>query len=92
MSIRFSWNRKKAEDNLRKHHISFEEASTVFGDPLSITVDDPAHSGDESRFILLGHSISGRLLVIVHSEREGSIRIISAREATRRERRTYEQE
>lgn len=91
MALEFTWDRDKAAANLRKHGVSFEEASTTFGDPLSITVNDPKHSEDESRFVLVGQSFQGRLLVVVHSEREGSIRIISVREATRRERREYEQ-
>ena len=92
MSLEFSWDPKKAVDNLGKHGVSFEEASTAFGDPLSITVDDPDHSENEARFILVGQSFMGKLLIVVHSELEEGIRLISAREATLRERRTYEQE
>ena len=91
MPLQFSWDNEKAVTNLEKHRVSFEEASTAFGDPLSITVDDPDHAEVEARFVMVGQSFRGRLLVVVHSEREGSIRIISAREATRRERRDYEQ-
>jgi uncharacterized DUF497 family protein len=91
MPLVFSWDRAKAGTNLRKHDVSFEEASTAFGDPLSITVHDPDHSDDETRFVLIGRSFRGKLLVVVHSERESGIRIISAREATRAERRDYEQ-
>lgn len=72
--------------------MSFEEASTAFGDPLSLTVSDPGHSDDEQRFILLGLSFRGRLLVVVHTDRGDVVRIISARLARRRERRDYEQE
>ncbi len=91
MPLEFSWDSEKAVANLEKHRVSFEEASTAFGDPLSITVRDPDHSEEEARFVMVGQSFRGRLLVVVHSAREGSIRIISAREATRRERRDYEQ-
>jgi uncharacterized DUF497 family protein len=92
MALRFSWNRRKAEENLRKHRVSFDEATTVFDDPLSVTIPDPDHSVDEQRFLLLGVSNRGRLLVVAHSERDDSIRIISARRADRQERRTYEEE
>lgn len=91
MPLEFRWDREKGAANIEKHGVSFEEASTAFGDPLSITVGDPDHSEDEARFVLVGQSFRGKLLVVVHSEQEGGIRIISAREATRRERRDYEQ-
>lgn len=91
MSLEFAWDSAKAAANLVKHGVSFEEASTAFGDPLSLTIHDPDHSDDETRFVLVGQSFTGKLLVVVHSEVEGSIRIISAREATGRERRSYEQ-
>ena len=78
--------------NERKHGIGFQEATTVFDDSLSVTIPDPAHSVDEQRFLLLGRSIRGRLLVVAHSERGESIRIISARRANRRERRIYEED
>jgi uncharacterized protein len=90
--VEFEWDLHKAEANLEKHAISFEEATTVFGDPLSLTISDPDHSDDEKRFILLGQSYAGRLLVVVHTERGAGIRIIGARLATRRERVSYEQE
>lgn len=73
-----------------KHGISFEEATTVFGDPLSLTIPDPAHSQTEARFIILGRSHHGRFLVVIHTERRDNIRIISARRANRRERNDYE--
>jgi uncharacterized DUF497 family protein len=92
MPLTFSWDPQKASHNQKKHDVSFEEASTAFGDPLSITVQDPDHSHDERRFILIGQSFLGKLLVVVHSEQEEGIRLISAREATRRERRNYEQD
>jgi uncharacterized DUF497 family protein len=91
MGLLFNWDGRKAAANLEKHGISFEEATTAFGDPLSVTVHDPDHSEDETRFVLIGQSFQGKLVVIVHSELESGIRIISAREATRRERRDYEQ-
>lgn len=90
MSLRFEWDEGKANRNIEKHGVSFEEAATVFGDPISLTIEDPAHSQDEQRFITMGDSINHRLLVVVHTDRENVIRIISAREATRRERRDYE--
>ncbi|MCP3997282.1 MAG: BrnT family toxin [bacterium] len=71
MPLDFTWDRAKASANLKKHDVSlFEEASTAFGDPLSITVPDPGHSEDEARFVLVGQSFQGKLLVVVHSERE----------------------
>ncbi len=91
MDLDFEWNPEKAEANRRKHGISFEEASTVFADPLSVTIPDPEHSGSEVRFLLLGRSATGRLLVVAYTERGKRIRIISARPPTRRERRDYEQ-
>lgn len=91
MPLEFSWDPNKAASNLEKHGVSFEEASTAFGDPLSITVNDPDHSEDEPRFVLVGLTFTGKLAVVVHVELEDSIRIISAREATRRERHEYEQ-
>jgi len=91
MSINFEWDDLKAESNLRKHGVSFEEAATAFGDPLSITAADPDHSEQEDRFILVGSTFRDRLVVVVHSERGDRIRIIGARPATRSERRAYEQ-
>lgn len=89
--MEFEWDREKAAENERKHGVSFDEASTAFGDPLSLTISDPDHSDDEERFLLLGESYSGRLVVVVHTERLERIRIISARLATGRERRPYEE-
>lgn len=77
--------------NLKKHGVSFEEAATVFRDLLSVTLADPLHSEDEDRFVIIGQSIQGRLLVVVHTARGDRIRLISARVATRRERRDYEE-
>jgi uncharacterized protein len=78
--------------NARKHGITFTEASTAFRDPLSLTIPDPDHSEREERFLLLGRSSSGRLLVVTHTERTEAVRIISARAASRRERRDYEED
>lgn len=91
MPLSFEWDDRKARANLAKHGISFEEASTVFADPLSLTIPDPAHSQVERRQIILGTSRQRRRLVVVHTERGDSIRIISARQASRRERRSYEE-
>jgi uncharacterized DUF497 family protein len=90
MPLSFEWDKSKAKSNLARHGVSFEEASTVFGDPLSLTIPDPAHSQMEHRAILLGHSHQRKLLVVVHTERGDNIRIISARRASRRERKSYE--
>ncbi len=86
----FEWDEKKAYKNIKKHGVSFEEAATVFGDPLSITIYDPLHSKDEDRFVILGMSNKNRLLVVVHTDRNDRIRIISARKATKKERKQYE--
>jgi uncharacterized DUF497 family protein len=91
MPLNFEWDEHKAKSNLAKHAVSFEEASTVFGDPLSLTISDPAHSQSENRFIILGQSHRQRLLVVVHTDRGDNIRIISARQASRRERKNYEE-
>lgn len=91
MGLTFIWDKKKAAANLRKHDVAFEEASTAFGDTLSLTTFDPDHSIDEDRFILLGASNRGRLLVVAHTEQSDTIRIVSARLATRRERIIYEE-
>jgi uncharacterized protein len=86
----FQWNPDKANSNTKKHGVSFEEAVTVFGDPLAVTISDPDHSVGEFRFLTIGQSTLQRLLVVSHTEREGQIRLISARLATRQERRNYE--
>jgi uncharacterized protein len=91
MALNFEWDANKAKSNLGKHGISFEEASTIFADPRSLTILDPMHSDLENRFITLGTSHRGKLLVVVHTERGNNIRIISARVASRRERRNYEE-
>lgn len=86
----FEWDAKKAKANLLRHGVSFEEASTVFGYPLSETYDDPDHSESESRFVIIGLSSRGRLLFIAHRDDINSVRIISARELTATERKHYE--
>jgi uncharacterized DUF497 family protein len=91
MSLIFEWDDEKAALNRRKHGISFEEATTAFGDPLSLTIDDERHSQFEARFVLVGMTIRGRLVVVAHTVRGDHIRLISARRATKRERKTYEQ-
>ena len=91
MALQFEWDSKKAQSNKKKHGITFEGASTIFGDPLSITIPDPAHSISEDRFITIGTSINNKLIVVVHTDRDDIIRIISARKATRDEKNQYEQ-
>ena len=91
MTTRFTWDPAKAASNLRKHGVSFEEALTVFGDPLARIHDDPHHSERERREIIVGHSTKGRLLLVSFTERSGVIRLISARGATRHERKDYEE-
>ena len=88
--MRFEWHRAKAEENLRQHRVSFDEAVTVFYDPLSATFDDEEHSAHEARFITIGYSARGRLLVVAHTERGAGVRIVSARRATARERKRHE--
>ena len=89
--MRFDWDLQKEEDNRAKHGVSFEEASTVFGDPLAATIPDPDHSQTELRFVTVGLSSTGRLVVVSHTEEEDDLfRIISAREATSHERKAYE--
>jgi len=90
MSLRFEWDRKKAEANLAKHHVSFEEAMSVFADPLARIFPDDEHSVDELREIIIGHSARRRVLLVNFTGNE-LVRIISAREATRRERKEYEE-
>ncbi|OHB86656.1 MAG: hypothetical protein A3D13_03890 [Planctomycetes bacterium RIFCSPHIGHO2_02_FULL_40_12] len=88
--MEFEWDREKAKRNLRKHKVSFDEAMTVFYDPLSATFDDPDHSTDEERLITIGYSSRSRLLVVSHTERGKTIRIINARPATAHERKRHE--
>jgi uncharacterized DUF497 family protein len=88
--MEFEWDDAKAETNERKHGVPFTEAMTVFGDPLSLTGYDPDHSDDEDRYITMGLSGAGRHLIVSHTDRGDKIRIISAREASRGERKDYE--
>ncbi|MCB8984086.1 MAG: BrnT family toxin [Ardenticatenaceae bacterium] len=88
--VRFDWDRQKARSNLAKHGVSFDEAKTVFEDPFAITIPDPDHSDKEMRFIDLGYSRNSRLLIVVYTERNDTIRIISSREADKNERKQYE--
>lgn len=88
--LSFEWDNPKAQGNERKHGICFDEASTVFADPYSLTIHDPLHSENEERFVLIGASHKNRILIVVHTERGEHIRIISARKATKKERLYYE--
>lgn len=88
--MEFEWNIGKAASNVAKHGVTFIEAATLFGDPLAITYPDPDHSDDEVRYITIGVSDRNRLLIVSHADRDNRIRIISARRATRAERRLYE--
>jgi uncharacterized DUF497 family protein len=90
MGLRFEWDQRKADSNLKKHGVTFQEATSVFADALSITIPDPNHSALEARFLDLGLSHRNRLLVISYTERGESIRIISARRASRSEQKYYE--
>ena len=89
--MEFEWDPEKAAQNVRKHGVSFSEATTVFGDSLGTTVSDPDHSEGEYRFITIGRSSRSRWLMVSHTERGDRFRIISARELTRSERRVYEE-
>ena len=91
MPPEFEWDATKARENLKNHGVTFEEALTVFADPLARIFDDPDHSEDERRELIIGHSIQQRLLIVSFIEREPRTRIISAREATTHERRDYEE-
>ena len=91
MPLQFVWDKRKATSNQRKHGISFEEAATVFSDPLSLAIEDPDHSEEEDRYLMLGFSYRLRVLVVSHSLRKNGseIRIISARRATKKEQKVY---
>jgi uncharacterized DUF497 family protein len=91
MTLEFEWDNDKAKRNIKKHGVSFEEAMTVFADPLSLTIHDPEHSDEEDRFVILGESSGRRLLVVVFTDRDDRIRIITASVATRQERKNYEE-
>ncbi len=90
MKLKFEWDEKKAETNLKKHKVSFDEAATVFIDPFSITIPDTDHSADEQRYIDIGISENGCALVVIYTERNSDIRIISCRKAGPSERKLYE--
>jgi len=89
--MRFEWDENKATINLSKHSVLFEEAKTVFDDPLYIDFYDPDHSEDEERYLIVGESNQERLLIVSYTERGDSVRLISAREVTRTEREAYEE-
>jgi len=92
MALRFEWDENKAALNSRKHGVRFDEATSVFADPLAVIFDDEEHSREETREILIGHSVLERLLLVSFTQRGGDVvRIISARKATRKERRDYEE-
>lgn len=89
--MKFDWDYNKAATNLRKHDVSFEEAQTIFNDPLYVDFYDPDHSDHEARYLMVGESDRGRLLIVSYTERGNFIRLISAREVTRAERELYEE-
>jgi uncharacterized protein len=89
--VNFEWDPAKARQNRRKHRVAFQEAASVFGDPLALTYPDPDHSTSEQRFITVGISSAGRVLMVAHADRNENIRIISARKTTQRERKHYEE-
>jgi len=91
MKLDFEWNEEKAKVNLKNHKVSFDEAKTVFGDPFLQTFPDVEHSDDEERFVNIGRSANDITLVVIHTERDGKIRIISCRKATASERKFYEE-
>jgi uncharacterized DUF497 family protein len=90
--VNFEWDPRKEAQNRGKHAVPFNEAATIFGDPFALTYHDPDHSISEQRFITVGMSNTGRILVVAHTDRGETIRIISARKATQRERSHYEEE
>jgi uncharacterized DUF497 family protein len=87
----FDWDEDKAAANLKKHGVNFEEAKTVFGDPFSVTIDDPGHSASEYRFVDVGTSTAGMILAVAYAERGQKVRLISCRKATKAERKIYEE-
>jgi hypothetical protein len=88
--VQFEWHTEKAQENLIKHGISFDDAATVFGDPLAVTIDDPDHSQEEQRLLTTGLSQRQRLIIVAHTDRDGRVRIISVRDVTPAERKQYE--
>lgn len=91
MSLTFEWDEDKAEENLRKHVVGFEEAKTIFNDPFSMTIYDSEHSSNEERYVDIGLSLKGRLIVVSYTERKENIRIINSRKATKKEQKIYEE-
>ncbi len=91
MALTFEWDEDKAKTNFRKHKVTFEEAKSVFNDPLLLTFPDPDHSDDEERYLNIGMSLKRRVLIVVHTERYQTIRLISSRKATRSQRRAYKE-
>jgi uncharacterized protein len=89
--VKFEWDAKKAAANLEKHGVGFEEATTIFGDPFEVTISDPDHSEGEARFVSMGLSAGNRILVVAYTERGDNIRIIHARVAAPKERKSYGQ-
>ena len=89
--MKFEWDKRKAIFNLKKHGVSFEEASTVFGDPLSLTIQDPKHLNKEDRYVTIGLSAKFRMIVVIHTDRGDNIRLISARLAIKVEKKDYEE-
>lgn len=90
MALIFEWDKSKSNRNLKKHGVDFEEAKTIFNDPFAITIDDPDHSGEEDRYLDIGLSSKGKVLVVWYNERNDKIRIIGSRKPTRSERKLYE--
>ena len=89
--MQFEWDPNKAARNLRQHGVTFEDAATTFGDPFAQTISDQAHSTVEARFVTIGRTVAGRLVVVVHTDREARVRLIRARQATRAEKKKYEE-
>lgn len=91
MELKFEWDEDKAQENFNKHGVRFEEGKTIFGDPFLWTFPDPEHSDFEQRYLDIGYSSKGRILVVCHTERDRNIRLVSCRKATATERRAYEE-
>ena len=92
MTLTFEWDEEKSKGTLRKHGVSFDEAKTVFNDPFAMTISDPEHSSREDRYLDMGMSSQGRILMVWYTERGRNIRIIGSRKATRNQRREYEED
>jgi uncharacterized DUF497 family protein len=91
IELRFGWDIRKARENRRKHRVTFQEAATIFSDPLAVTLEDPDHSSEENRCLTVGQSVTERILIVTHTDRMDGVRIISARKATNYERKYYEE-